>query len=492
MCVALVLTLGHYLLMPNPLGIICDMYRESNLHVLLIEPNVSISEMVSFVLENKFGATVFTASDPKSSLHFLSVISGLDLIIIDNLEGATEDEKHKTLTSFLNSASLEKKCRIILAADTKSDSKNASSDSLRSALVEKFLGVVDRKNLINEVSALIQANMLRGEITESEDDKEFCRIRIQLLLFVYVLPADVFLRLSDKNYLKIYKKGDQFHETEFEHCKETMRSPYLHVRRADLSAFVSTFDQATHQLLDETNVDPVMIRSMSLGIQSALQGIVQKFGVTEEVRLLTKNNVELLLKSVSKTPKLSEIFQRISSESSQYIVSHSIELGEIACILASHMSWVSDVTFKKLILAALFHDILLKNHELAKIQSLRELNDHPELLLHETRKDFLEHPGRAAELINSLGEVPPDVGNAIRHHHEKPDGSGFPAGLTGQTLPPISCLFILAHEYIDFVHNESDRSFMAFLAKNRYRYNSGYFKRIAKTLEEKLKQTSEL
>ena len=35
----------------------------------------------------------------------------------------------------------------------------------------------------------------------------------------------------------------------------------------------------------------------------------------------------------------------------------------------------------------------------------------------------------------------------IAQHHVKPDGSGFPAGLTNHNLNPIVCLFILAYDF---------------------------------------------
>ncbi|MGH7476314.1 MAG: HD-GYP domain-containing protein [Longimicrobiales bacterium] len=48
------------------------------------------------------------------------------------------------------------------------------------------------------------------------------------------------------------------------------------------------------------------------------------------------------------------------------------------------------------------------------------------------------HASRGADFLNSLSIFREEVINGIRHHHERYDGSGYPAGLSGETIPLIA------------------------------------------------------
>jgi putative nucleotidyltransferase with HDIG domain len=54
-----------------------------------------------------------------------------------------------------------------------------------------------------------------------------------------------------------------------------------------------------------------------------------------------------------------------------------------------------------------------------------------------------EHPGDGAELIATMSRLR-DVVPAVRHHHEKWDGTGYPDGLAGELIPLSSRIITLA------------------------------------------------
>ena len=45
-----------------------------------------------------------------------------------------------------------------------------------------------------------------------------------------------------------------------------------------------------------------------------------------------------------------------------------------------------------------------------------------------------QHPEVGARLVQPLG-FSEDIGDAIRHHHERFDGAGYPRGLAGEAIP---------------------------------------------------------
>jgi HD-GYP domain-containing protein (c-di-GMP phosphodiesterase class II) len=51
-------------------------------------------------------------------------------------------------------------------------------------------------------------------------------------------------------------------------------------------------------------------------------------------------------------------------------------------------------------------------------------------LTEEIRDEILAHPNASARLLNSIGTFPQDWLEAVAHHHESVDGSGYPNGFT--------------------------------------------------------------
>jgi hypothetical protein len=48
--------------------------------------------------------------------------------------------------------------------------------------------------------------------------------------------------------------------------------------------------------------------------------------------------------------------------------------------------------------------------------------------------------------LRKFGKIIEETKKIILEHHEKPDGTGYPKGLNGQTTFSLSCLFILCHD----------------------------------------------
>jgi len=45
------------------------------------------------------------------------------------------------------------------------------------------------------------------------------------------------------------------------------------------------------------------------------------------------------------------------------------------------------------------------------------------------------HVTKGVELLTSLSSFPSEVVSAVRHHHEREDGKGYPDGLAGDAIP---------------------------------------------------------
>ncbi|HET7566672.1 MAG TPA: HD-GYP domain-containing protein [Gaiellaceae bacterium] len=110
----------------------------------------------------------------------------------------------------------------------------------------------------------------------------------------------------------------------------------------------------------------------------------------------------------------------------KYTAGHSKRVAAVSTAIAAELG-LEGADFETVSQAALLHDI-------------GKIGVPDAVLLKEgalTQGDWLvmrSHPEEGARIIERLGYLD-DVVPAIRHHHERPDGRGYPAGLIGDEIP---------------------------------------------------------
>ncbi len=159
-----------------------------------------------------------------------------------------------------------------------------------------------------------------------------------------------------------------------------------------------------------------------------------------------------------------------------YLYDHSYLTSVIACDLLRKMNWWNEERMQILSFAALFHDITIKDSKLAKIAH----KDDPRLeaFSAEEVKKYLRHPLDAFDLILEYPNIPPKVAEVICQHHENPEGEGFPNSLRPINIDPLSCVFILAHDFVNALAEcaYDEKQVDQILNAMQKRYNVGPFK----------------
>lgn len=84
-------------------------------------------------------------------------------------------------------------------------------------------------------------------------------------------------------------------------------------------------------------------------------------------------------------------------------------------------------------------------HDVGKIRISAEVLRKPGLLTAEERKEIEKHSVVGARMVEGLGEE--RVVAAVRHHHERWDGKGYPDGLTGAQIPLFARVIAVADTY---------------------------------------------
>jgi putative nucleotidyltransferase with HDIG domain len=119
-----------------------------------------------------------------------------------------------------------------------------------------------------------------------------------------------------------------------------------------------------------------------------------------------------------------------------YTSGHSVRVATLARLIAQDLS-LSNRKVEQIETAALLHDI-------GKIDAVyAALIKKPYDLNPEERSLIRTHATKGADLLESLSSVSADVIKAVRHHHERVDGTGYPDGFRGDTIPLAARIIML-------------------------------------------------
>ncbi len=131
-----------------------------------------------------------------------------------------------------------------------------------------------------------------------------------------------------------------------------------------------------------------------------------------------------------------------------YMAGHSWRVAEGADRLARAMGLPDHQRFL-LSIAAWFHDI---GAVFIPAYILRK----PSVLAEAEMEEVRIHPVRGAELFAGEPQLA-EIARAIRHHHERFDGTGYPDGLRGEAIPLLSRIILVAETYEAMSHDRPFR-----------------------------------
>jgi putative nucleotidyltransferase with HDIG domain len=121
-----------------------------------------------------------------------------------------------------------------------------------------------------------------------------------------------------------------------------------------------------------------------------------------------------------------------------YTQGHCVRVADLACAVARRAGVAPHRLFWVRV-GALLHDV-------GKIDIPAEILNKPGRLSAEEWALMRSHPEAGVELLKGI-DFPEDVLPVILSHHEKWDGSGYPHGLTGESIPLVARILGLADAY---------------------------------------------
>lgn len=140
-----------------------------------------------------------------------------------------------------------------------------------------------------------------------------------------------------------------------------------------------------------------------------------------------------------------------------YTSGHSQRVKDYARVIAREAG-LPNRHVEQIATAALLHDVGKIYEEYAPL--LRKEGK----LTPDERKLLQSHPVRSAELVATISSLRGTVADAVRHHHENYDGTGYPDGFAGDRIP-IGARVIMIADTLDAM--TTDRPYRRALAFDR-------------------------
>lgn len=449
----------------------------NSLSILVVEDEEALREVIVFALESAYGAQIYEAESYPEAQKILSEVKTISHVVSDyHLADGTGHDVYQFIKD--NNLPIE----FILCTADHTRAKEFKG--------ERVAGLVEKPHIIDPIKSIID-DLIRSSGEEIPTPPDFIRMNINHIPIDDLLGYDLYLKLSSEKYVKVRRKGDLFESADLKSFRKKSVQ-VLYVRKEGAKQLLNDFVTKIDVLAQAQDPNLEELYQFTKEGHEMIHQTILSVGVTPEVEKVTLACVNLAMKSMQKNSNLVSLLNHIKADPKSYLASHNSALSFVSCGLASINGWNSEVTYYKLSMASLLHDITLEDHIVEHLTSYLRKAYNSEYDDNIDISKFKEHPEHSAFLLKEFKDLPSGVETLILQHHEKPDGSGFPRGVNHKQISPLSSLFIIAEDVVDFVleSGESDNLLLLEYLRGRAdHYRLGYFKKVFLTLVKNLEST---
>ncbi|MBI3557062.1 MAG: HD domain-containing protein, partial [Deltaproteobacteria bacterium] len=191
---------------------------------------------------------------------------------------------------------------------------------------------------------------------------------------------------------------------------------------------------------------PVIAKGNVIGVLQAINKVSGDFE-SEDVGLLEtlSYQVAIAIENAMLYTKLKDTFLQTASAMAgaieakdRYTGGHTKRVLHYSMAIADYVN-LSVTERENLRLAAILHDIGKIGIDDKVLKKQYALND-------DEYEIMKKHPAIGHEILSQVDGLK-DIVDAMRYHHERPDGKGYPYGLSGDQIPKIASIISVADTY---------------------------------------------
>lgn len=429
-------------------------------YILLIDTDEDILNIQSIALSSFYGGEVVIVKSGKDAILKIESFGIPELIVADHMILTQKDQQ---LYDYLLSNDLYVPlivCTIGVSYEAK-DKKY----SLVTSFVEKPYGI----------EALTE--MVKGITTEPYSHPRFIAIKLPILQSFIGKSFDLYLKLSDSNYVKVIKSGEDFTSIDSESFKRKGVT-HLHVSINDSHDFLKAYEGNLNLLIHSKtgrSEDAIIHAIFAL---TSIENISKRLNWTPEVMELARRSVESALRIICKDANLLSVLKKKFENPKSNYSRHIGMLTYLCSIFSQNFPLGGELVSTKLALASLLHDLSVDESYYDDIKTWNKkasgFSDRAPLTV-----KYRLHPLEASKLIQSMKAIPPDVDQIVQQHHEKKDGSGFPRGITSSRISLLATFFTIVDELVEFIGDGEnlETSLKDFMTWGDANFESGHYKK---------------
>lgn len=256
--------------------------------ILVVADNKDIKELLTFQITSRFETAPKECASAREAVDLLTADPAAYQLLISPYNGP-----QSVVVKYL------RECKNPLPVIFFYDPAITRPDTAALAGLE-VVGTVESAKLVDGTLAAIESFVQKKDAGATFS--EFCPIRTNLLIRVSPLKSEIYIRLSEKKFVKLFRVGDEFNTEDLEKYYETKKVEYMYLRRSDTSEFITKFRRELEELILRTDVKKEEEIATAEAAQETVHELINKVGFTEEVQELAKKNIELTLKSVGSNP----------------------------------------------------------------------------------------------------------------------------------------------------------------------------------------------
>ena len=305
--------------------------------------------------------------------------------------------------------------------------------------------IKDRREKEEKIKYMTFHDQLTGLYNRHYLEEEMKRINTKRQLPISLIMADL-NNLKDVNDNYGHQKGDQLLQKAAELINATCRQEDIIARmggdeflillpQTNISAAEEIKDRLIMKL-DDYKLDEEIPLSIALGIATKNK-VVESFDDIIKKAEKSMYINKLQIKSDQGRNILASIMDNLKEKSDESS-SHIENVQKYSLMLAEKIG-LNNAEIDKLKIAAHYHDI-------GKIIIPEKIFTKQEKLSPEDWEIIKMHPSLGAKIV-SWADMYEELGAAIKYHHERWDGSGYPAGLSGDNIPLLARIISIADAF---------------------------------------------
>lgn len=259
--------------------------------------------------------------------------------------------------------------------------------------------------------------------------EDYLPVDIDRLGFVIRAPCDLFLQIAENRFTLFAGKGIALNGKVQAGC-ELINRGRLFVRREEVRTYYGSVKNYLDALVKNSQVTSEV---KAQAVHKATKDILQRTlsdplapAIHEAWEIITTS--AQLIRVDAKATQL--LLQLTEHDSATYI--HCTNVGIFSMALARYFhDHLAPMPLEELAPAFFFHD-------LGKCHIPTAILNKPGALDTQERDIVKKHPDQGAQMLEEAGVLCPSSHVILAQHHERDDGSGYPAGIKGGDIHPLT------------------------------------------------------